>query len=91
MSEFKKGVMAGVIFTLVFAWTAIFFSGPIIDDFCVLTKTKTHGAVIGKRGDVVTYEKGTRLVRAECSEFSRTIFLRDVKRAQSFRKAVGPS
>lgn len=79
----------GFCASILFIWTVVFFAGPKIDDFCVLTKTKTSGAVIGKRGDVVSYEKGTRLVRSECSEFSRLIFLRDVKRAKALRKVVG--
>lgn len=84
-----KKFWAGVFSTLVLVWAVIFFAGPAIDRKCVITKTGAAGFVIGKKGHIVQYDKGTRLVRAECSEFSRWFFARDVNIGKIARKRLG--
>ena len=75
--------------TILMLWVVIFFAGPAIDDLCVITKTGEGGLAVDKRGHVISYPRHTRLVKKECSEFSRLFFLRDVEVAKSLRKAVG--
>lgn len=79
----------GVGVTLLTAWVVIFFAGPKIDDICVVTKAEVETTIIGKRGVPVVVRKGDRIVARECSEFSRTFFLRDKPNAKKLRKAVG--
>ena len=79
----------GVVMTLLVLWTFIFIAGPAIDRKCVITKTGRAGFVMGKHGGQVFYDKGTRLVRKECSEFSRAFFARDVKAGKNLRKRLG--
>lgn len=87
MNRFPR--FQGVIFTVFFIWGFVFMAGPAIDDVCVITKVSQAGVAIDKKGHVISYPKGTRLVRSACSEFSRGFFLRDVAPAKALRKAVG--
>jgi hypothetical protein len=80
---------AGVCAVLALAWVTIFFAGPAIDDICVRGKVSMSANVLGKKGEIVKVRVDDRIVARECSEFSRTFFLRDKPNAKKLRKAVG--